>query len=136
MSSLKSILIITALGVANAASAQAVQPTPAPARTMLPVEQTVKLRIQNLDASQEDILIFGVDADRMQLFAQGITAGKDFTVRAWAHLFTEVEFRDLRSQMIAAGWARWVNPNAPQSGALVSKKGMAILRGLTAPLAL
>lgn len=37
MSSLKSILIITALGVANAASAQAVQPTPTPARPALPI---------------------------------------------------------------------------------------------------
>lgn len=37
MSSLKSILIITALGVANAASAQAFQPTPTPARPALPI---------------------------------------------------------------------------------------------------
>ena len=36
MSSFKSILIITVLGVANAASAQAVQPTPAPARAAFP----------------------------------------------------------------------------------------------------
>ena len=36
MSSLKSILIITALGIAHAASAQAVQPAPAPARPALP----------------------------------------------------------------------------------------------------
>ena len=114
----------------------ALPPQPAPRPVMIPAEQTVRLRIQNLDARQEDVLRFGIDAERLHEFAVGVSGGKPLSGRNWyPGLFTQPEFTKFIGELVRTGYAVQ-NASDPRGGVALTAKGRAMMHGLAAPLAL
>jgi len=65
--------------------------------------------------------------------AQGVVAGKPYTQRQWAHLYTRDEFNDLRDKLITNGYAIWRDPNDHNLGVEILATGRALFRALAEP---
>jgi hypothetical protein len=117
---------------------QIVAALPAPkqaAPVMLP--QEVRVRVLSDDGTQGLYLRFGIDAERLREFAEGVTAGQSLSLRTWSpRLFRQAEFTSFIAELVKVGLAAPVSQTDPRGGVALTGKGHAIFRGLaTAPLA-
>jgi hypothetical protein len=96
--------------------------------------QTVRVEVISDNAHAGDFLDLPGGRDRLITLAQGLTAGKSFTVRNWAGgggLYAGATFDRLREELIARGLARWQSEHDHRGGVELTAKGRATMRGLS-----
>jgi len=76
---------------------------------------------------------FPVDEESMAILAAGLLNGIPFAERYWigaGKIFSQAQFRDIRSEMLKRGILELANPKSPQQGYQLTRAGRACMRDL------
>jgi len=109
-----------------------VAPRPVPT-TRVEINETMRNSTGQPVARRESYDIIRVSSPELdyigfRVITQGQPFSKDGIARLEGSVVKETRFRQIQEEFVRVGYARWKNAQAHHQGALLTKKGMAILR--------